>query len=202
MEPGVLDLCGAALQQMADLGVVTEPLGAPFQRAPLWEAWTTLRSWSVACSLGPVHADPQNRDQLKDTAIWEIERGLALSAMDVHHASAIRSDWFRTATRLFDRFDVLALPSAQMWPFDVTLDWPREIAGQGMDTYHRWMEVVIAASLIGLPALCVPIGFGGPDDLPMGLQLIGRRGSDARLLRLAQAWHRATDWPGRRPPEL
>jgi len=106
------------------------------------------------------------------------------------------------AAALFDRLDVLALPSAQMWPFDVTLDWPREIAGQGMDTYHRWMEVVIAAGLIGLPALCVPIGFGGADDLPMGLQLIGRRGSDARLLRLAQAWHRATDWPGRRPPEL
>ena len=89
-----------------------------------------------------------------------------------------------------------------MWPFDVTLDWPREIAGQGMDTYHRWMEVVIAPSLIGLPVVCVPAGFGGPDDLPMGLQLIGRRGSDATLLRLAEVWHEATDWPGRRPPAL
>jgi len=106
------------------------------------------------------------------------------------------------AAALFERFDVLALPSAQMWSFDVTLDYPREIAGQGMDTYHRWMEVVFAASLIGLPAICVPAGFGGAHDLPMGLQLIGRRGSDAKLPRLGEAWHRATAWPGRRPPNI
>ncbi|MFL4471406.1 amidase [Tateyamaria armeniaca] len=200
MEPGVLDLCGTALEQMGDLGVRVGPLAAPFLRDALWEAWITLRSWSVAGGLAPLHADPAQRDQLKDTALWEIERGLALSAMDVHRASVIRSDWFKTAVALFDHYDVLALPSAQMWPFDVTLDFPPEIAGQGMDTYHRWMEVVVPASLIGLPAVCVPAGFGGPHDLPMGLQLIGPRGSDARLLRLAEAWHQATDWPGRRPP--
>ena len=89
-----------------------------------------------------------------------------------------------------------------MWPFDVTYDWPREIAGQAMDTYHRWMEVVIATSLIGLPAVCVPAGFGAAHDLPLGLQLIGPRGSDAKLLRLAETWHQATDWPGQRPPKL
>ena len=58
------------------------------------------------------------------------------------------------------------------------------------------------ASLIGLPAVCVPVGFGGPDDLPIGLQLIGPRGSDARLLQLAEAWHQATDWPAKRPPAI
>jgi predicted branched-subunit amino acid permease len=39
-------------------------------------------------------------------------------------------------------------------------------------------------------------------DLPTGLQIFGPRGSDRRLLRLGQAWHRATDWPNRRPPLL
>ena len=104
------------------------------------------------------------------------------------------------AAKLFARYDVLVLPTAQMWPFAVTLDWPRDLAGTVMDTYHRWMEVVIPASLLGLPVVNVPAGFGGAHDLPMGLQLIGRRGSDAMLLRLAQAWHDKTDWPGTRPP--
>jgi amidase len=36
----------------------------------------------------------------------------------------------------------------------------------------------------------------------MGMQLFGRHGDDAGLLQLAQAWHRATDWPNRRPPVL
>ncbi|WP_299149895.1 amidase [uncultured Tateyamaria sp.] len=202
MEDGVLGTCEAALAQMGALGVHVDAVAAPFDRDALWEAWITLRSWAVAGGLGALYDDPVKRDHLKDTAIWEVERGLSLSAMDVHRASMIRSDWFKTATNLFDRYDVLALPTAQMWPFDVTLDWPREVAGLGMDTYHRWMEVVIAASLIGLPVVSVPAGFGGADDLPMGLQLVGRRGHDAQLLRLAEAWHHATDWPGQRPPEF
>lgn len=47
-----------------------------------------------------------------------------------------------------------------------------------MDTYHRWMEV-IPISLIGLPALSVPVGFGA-QGLPMGMQLAGPVGADAR----------------------
>lgn len=201
METGVLSLCEDALKQMEIMGVTVDAMDAPFGRDAIWDAWITLRSWAVAGGLAVLYADPAKRGQLKDTAIWEIERGLALSAMDVHRASVIRSDWFKAAATLFDSYDVLALPSAQMWPFDVTIDWPREVAGHQMDTYHRWMEVVVPASLIGLPAVCVPAGFGGPHDLPMGLQLIGRRGSDALLLRMAQAWHDMTNWPTRRPPE-
>lgn len=198
MEAGILELCTTALTQMEDLGVAVEPLGTPFDRDALWSSWTTLRSWSVAGSLAALYHDPSKRDHLKDTAIWEVERGLALSAMDVHQASVIRSEWFKAATKLFGKCDVLALPSAQMWPFDVSIDWPRELAGTVMDTYHRWMEVVVPASLLGLPVVCVPAGFGGANSLPMGLQLIGQRGHDALLLRLAQAWHDLTDWPARR----
>ena len=202
MEAGVLDLCAQALTQFEALGCVVDHVAAPFDSGALWQSWTTLRSFAVAGSLAPLYADAGKRDQLNAQAQWEVSRGIALSAMEVHAASVTRTNWFKTAAQLFHEHDVLALPSAQMWPFDVTLDWPREIAGTTLDTYHRWMEVVVPASLIGLPVVSVPVGFGGPDDLPMGMQLIGPRGSDARLLQLAEAWHQATDWPARRPPPL
>ena len=203
MEPGILDLCARALRRFeADLGCVVEDLSPPFARDALWEAWCGLRAFSVASRLGPLAADPGTADLLKDTARWEIAAGEALTAMDLHRLSVLRSQWFARAADLFDTYSVLALPTAQMWPFDVGLDYPHEIAGQAMDTYHRWMEVVVPASLIGLPVVAVPIGFGGPEGLPMGLQLIGRRGADAQLLQLAEAWHRVTDWPSARPPEL
>jgi amidase len=118
-----------------------------------------------------------------------------MPATEVHRASVIRSEWFQTSAQLFENVDVLVLPSAQVWPFDVDVEYPTEIAGRSMDTYHRWMEVMIAPSLLGLPVVNIPMGFGGPNNLPMGLQLIGKRGSDAALLRLANAWHAATDWP-------
>ncbi|MEM8579059.1 MAG: amidase family protein, partial [Pseudomonadota bacterium] len=197
-EDGIAEAAEAAVRQMEGLGATVEEVPPPMDAAALWEAWTTLRSWQVACSLGPLYET--RRNDLKDTAIWEVERGLKLSGMKVHRASVTRSEGFAAAAALFDRFDALVLPATQCWPFDTDLPWPAEIAGRRMDTYHRWMEVVIFASLLGLPVVAVPAGFGGPNDMPFGLQLIGRRGSDAKLLRLAEGWHQGTDWPAKRPP--
>ena len=93
------------------------------------------------------------------------------------------------------------MPSAQVFPFDIHLRWPQTVAGRTMSTYHQWMEIVMPASIAGLPALNVPVGFSR-DGLPMGMQLIGPRGADLAVLQLGDAYHRATDWPGRYPPRL
>lgn len=200
MEPGVLEQVEVGLQVLEDLGAVVEPISPTHARDSLWEAWTTLRSFAVAAKLSPHFDDPVQRDQLKPEAVWEIERGLSLTAMDVHRASELRSAWLRDALRLFARFDIVALPTAQVFPFPADWDWPKEIAGARMDTYHRWMEVVVPAALLGLPALAVPVGFH--DGRPMGMQLIGGPLQDARLLAIGRAYHVATDWPGQFPPDL
>ncbi len=195
MEDGILDISRAALAVLASLGAEVEEVAPPFSADTMWDAWVTLRSWAVTGTLAPLMAQKQH---LKDSAIWEVERGLALSAAEVQRASEIRSDWFRVAARLFETYDALVLPTAQVWPFDVNIPHPTEIAGVAMDTYHRWMQVVVPVSLIGLPCLAMPAGFGAA-GLPAGLQLIGRRGGDAALLALAAAYHAATYWPQKRP---
>ena len=63
------------------------------------------------------------------------------------------------------------------------------------------LMVMIPASMAGLPTLNVPVGFS-ETGLPMGMQIIGRRGADLEVLRIGETWHRATDWPARRPPAL
>ncbi len=198
-EEGILDLCCTALDVLAGQGAEVEAIAPPFSRDALWQSWVTLRAFSNASGLAPLMEDQQTRGQLKPEAIWEIETGQALSAMDVHAASVIRSDWYRRAAELFETYDALAIPTAQVWPFPIEQTWPREVAGVSMDTYHRWMELVIPCSLIGLPAVAMPAGFGAA-GLPMGVQLIGRHGNDLGLLALAEAYHRATNWPSARPP--
>ncbi|MEP3055185.1 amidase [Ascidiaceihabitans sp.] len=202
LEDGIDDLSQTALRQMSDMGCVVDTLNPPFSPNAIWDSWTTLRAFNVSMGLRALYEDETKRQRLKPSAQWEIEKGLALSATEIHKASAVRSGWFKVASHLFDRYDVIIAPSAQVWPFDVALEYPKTVAGQTMDTYHRWMEIVIAPSLLGLPVVNIPMGFGGPNDLPMGLQLIGRRGADAMLLRLAQNWHLATDWPNARRPIL
>ncbi len=199
MEPGILDVCEAALRQLEEMGAVVEPLPPPFPAEKLWQSWVTLRAMLNAGGKRALAEDPARRALTKPETLWEIEQGLGLSAQAVHEASVIRSRWHAHAARLFNRFDAVVLPSAQVWPFPAEWRWPQAIAGRQMDTYHRWMEVVIPASLIGLPALSVPVGFG-PQGLPMGMQIIGRSGDDAGVLTIGQAWHRATEWPQRRPP--
>ena len=201
MDPGGLATCDAALAQMESLGAQITALPPPFPAEALWESWLGLRAFANAARLGPFYHDPAKRAGLKPDAIWEVETGLALTAPDILRLSAIRSRWYQAAAQLFESYDALILPTAQVWPFPV--DWvsPQTIAGRSMDTYHRWMEVVVPAALIGLPVTAVPAGFGAT-GLPMGLQLMGPIGGDAGLLRLAQHWHMATDWPGARPPIL
>jgi amidase len=76
------------------------------------------------------------------------------------------------------------MPSAQVFPFDVTRKWPDEIVGRKMDTYHRWMEVVIGPSMAGLPVAAMPAGFG-VNGLPNGIQIVGKPRGDRDLLRFA-----------------
>lgn len=199
MEPGIVPLCEVALGVLESLGHRVEPVPAPFLAEALWDSWTILRHVAIAGGKAALHADPVTAAQMKPELVWEIERGLSTSAMEVHRASVIRSDWFRVLAGLFSRFDALVLPSAQVWPFPRAWRWPDIIAGRALDSYHRWMEVVVPVSLAGVPALATPVGFGAA-GLPMGMQIFGPRGADRMLLRLGQQWHRATEWPGQRVP--
>ncbi|WP_425038558.1 amidase [Primorskyibacter sp. S187A] len=185
MEEGLLAAHEAALEQFEALGHAVTALPAPFDRDALWHSWIDLRSLVVA---GSLRALAHRRDGLKPEALWELDRGLAFSGAEILRASSDRAAWYRTVMALFETYDALILPAAQVRPFPADWAWPREIAGVEMDSYHRWMEAVIPASLIGLPCLAVPAGLDR--GLPFGLQIMGPPDSDARLLQIARDWHR------------
>lgn len=198
MEDGLMEIGTAAVDEMRRLGWQVEDTKPPFDAGALWEAWCDLRSFSVAGSRRADYVDEARRVQLKPAMLWEIERGRTLTAEALYAASEIRSAWFRRASALFSDHDALVLPSTQVWPFPVEEVHPIRVAGIPMETYHEWMAVVIPASLIGLPVVNLPVGFGA-NGLPAGVQLIGAPGSDGLLLGLAESWHRVTEWPQNRP---
>ncbi|MDN3921213.1 amidase [Roseateles violae] len=192
IEPGILPLCEQALARLqADCGCVVEALRPGFAPEAVWQAWLVWRHTLVAARIAPfLQARPENRARIKPEALWEHDGAASLSAAQLLAASAQRSEFYRQMLAMLEGHDALALPSAQCWPFDAGLRWPAQIAGRAMDSYHRWMEVVIYATFAGLPAISVPVGFG-PGGLPMGLQLIGKPRGEAALLRLARAYERA-----------
>ncbi|WP_226341243.1 amidase [Gemmobacter serpentinus] len=200
-EPGILETCRAGLAVLEDQGAIVEELAPPFPAERLWQAWITLRGFLNAGSKGALREDPAKWAQLKPETQWEIEQGLNLTPMQVYRASETRSRWYARAAKLLARYDALVMPAAQVWPFPADWRWPQVINGRAMDTYHRWMEIVIPVSLIGLPSLAVPCGFGAA-GLPTGMQIIGRFGADAQILAMGAQYHQATRWPERQPPAL
>jgi len=193
MEPGIVELCRAALKALETIGCAVAESGLGFPPERMWESWVTLRHWLIAGNLGALYNDSAKRAQMKPEAIWEVEGGMKLSAHAVYQASAERSELYRAVLKLFDTYEYLALPSAQVFPFDASTHWPKTVNGVAMDTYHRWMEVVVLASMLGFPVANVPVGFSR-DGLPMGMQIIGRRHADFAVLQLAHAYGRMTRW--------
>jgi amidase len=201
LEPGVLELCEAALPTFRALGCEVQPHQLDVPREQNWTAWLRLRQQLVGGKLGAAHADPALRGKLKPEARWEVEQALHLGAADLYQASVYRSNVYRAFLRAFERFDFVLAPTAQVFPFDADLPWPAAVAGVRSDTYHRWMEIVTPFTLAGLPTLDLRAGFNA-DGLPMGLQLAGPLHADLAVLRLGHAYDQACGWGRRQPPAL
>jgi amidase len=202
MDDGLLTVTERGLTRMAAHGAIVEPTPLGFSADALWQAWLVWRRALVGPKVAPLLAQPGAQALIKPEALWEHRHSTNLSFLDFMAASAVRTAFLQHLLGLFERFDVLALPATQVWPFPVEQRWPRSIAGRTMDTYHRWMEVTLYATFAGLPAISVPAGFHFNRRWPAGLQLIGRPQGDAALLRIAAGYEAASACVvARRPPE-
>ena len=193
LEDGILSLCEQALARLAAAGFAVEPAMPDFDAERLWQAFIVLRQASGGSALQALHENPAHHGKLKPEAVWEAEGAARLTGPQIHAASVTRTAWHRALLKLFERFDLLVLPPAQVFPFPVETHWPREVAGRAMDSYHRWMQVSAFATMGGCPALNVPVGFDARGR-PMGMQLIGRPRGDLAVLKAGIAYEATLPW--------
>ena len=119
-------------------------------------------------------------------------QGAFLSAADYIAANRVGGMVSERVDRALDGVDVLATPVAPL----LTAEAARQAAARP----HTGGVAVFTApfNLTGHPALALPCGISGL-GVPVGLQLVGRRGGDAELLRAGLAYEKATPWSTRRP---
>ncbi|MGT2486899.1 amidase [Methylobacterium oryzae CBMB20] len=198
---GVLDVGRAALATFAEIGCIVEEATPRYDMERLWEDWLVLRALTVAANLRPFYDEPRHRALLKPEAAWEVERGWRSAPT----GSSRRWRGAPAGTR----------PCAASWR--PTTTWscraPRSsrstrpcagletVGGHAMDTYHRWMQITIPATMSGLPALAVPAGFGEA-GLPTGIQIVGPNHGELACLQLGAAYDAASSWGRRFPPPL
>jgi amidase len=139
-----------------------------------------------------------NRAHMKDTVVWNIEQGLALTAGRIAHANVLRSRVFHAMRAFLERYDFLLLPAVQVPPFPVNEPYVSVINGVKLANYMEWMKSCYLISATSHPAISVPAGFTD-EGLPVGLQIVGRYRDDLGVLQLAHAFEGATGAWRRRP---
>jgi amidase len=189
-EPEVLGVCREALKRFESIGCTVEEAVPAYDVEEAWQAFIRLRSWQQSASFAEFGPDPAKRALFNEQAVFEYETAKRQSAYDLTAASVIRTQWTAAVRHLFDRFDYLIAPTAQLFPFDIGLKWPTEIAGVSMRTYHEWMKGVCLITFAGTPSLAVPAGFSA-SGAPMGLQIIAPVHHEMDCLRLGAAFEAA-----------
>lgn len=194
VDPEVTAALQPARATLAELGCAVEDAEPDLAAAD--EAFDVLRALRFAGGYGELL--DTDGDQIKDTVVQNTRLGLALTGAQVARAQRLRTEVFHRMRELLTVYDVLALPVAQVPPFQVDVEWVQEIAGVRMQTYIQWLRSCSRVTVSAHPAIAMPAGFtaGG---LPIGLQLVGRHRNEAGLLRIAAAFEAATDAGRRRP---
>jgi len=102
----------------------------------------------------------------------------------------------RTIDDAFDDFDIVVLPTRRHTPRTIDAAIKREESDKPRNPE---LENTGQFNMYGIPAISVPCGFtsGG---LPVGLMIAGPRFSESRVLALASAFERASEWHSRKPP--
>ena len=153
------------------------------------EIFQVLRAWQFEISAGALY--DRAREHLKDTIRWNVEEARRRSLVDHARVTVAHAALIERIRGFFDDYDVLVLPTSQVVPFDIDLDWPREVDGESMETYVDWMRSCCDITLTGCPAISMPAAFT-PEGLPVGVQFVGRPRGDVDLLRFARVWERAS----------
>ncbi len=199
--PDVADAVTATAALLERLGHVVEehPFAADLESA--WIAYNQINAVQTVLDfdeLAKTVGRPVRQSDLVAFNWSMLERGRALSATD--HAAAIgvvRKANQRIQAELLP-YDVFLTPTLTQLPRPVGY-W--DMNEPDFDRYNaKWTDAafMFAFNIAGLPALSLPAAWTG-QDVPIGVQLVGRFGDEATILRLAAQIEEVRPWIARRP---
>jgi Asp-tRNA(Asn)/Glu-tRNA(Gln) amidotransferase A subunit family amidase len=151
------------------------------------EAFAVLRAVGMVAA----HADKVARhpEKVGPNVRANVAEGMGYSAADVARAASLQTAMYHRWQDFFTRFDVLLTPGITISPRPWRELYPARIDGAPTLSYVHWLALSYAVTLVGHPAVCLPVG-RDEAGLPFGIQIIGRRGGDAAVLAVAAALER------------
>jgi amidase len=174
------EICRAAVRALEGEGAAVEEVS--FDVSDGIDAYKTLRGeWMVGQQLERMAM----LERFGPNLAGNIRDGLQLTVRDTAQAENAREKVWRRFRDLFARFDFLVTPAAPVPPYPVEQNFPDEINGKKLENYIDWIAPAFLVTLVGFPAGSVPAG-KSKSGLPIGLQVVGPRFSEPRILGLAK----------------
>ena len=191
IEPDVRACFLRALDALADAGAqLSEACPSTDYPTPLWNELALAEGFA---SEGPLLADWA--EQMTPGTADIIRAGEHVTAAQYLDAQARRDAFTGAWAEFFAEYDLILTPMMQLTAFGVDVAGPSSIDRTPVDPFFDdWCPLALVANLTGQPACSVPVGFG-TDGLPVGMQVMGPRWSDARVLAVAAAYERLRPWP-------
>ena len=191
VDGGVRTAIDAAVKTLEQLGARIERVSLPHLQESV-EASTNLglaeaTSFHESQGYYPARAGDYGED-----VRGRLEAGTKVRATDYLHALTVKKMLRRDFDNAFEDVDAILAPASPI-PAPGLGENEVEIAGEKAGVRGLLVGASRPANFTGHPALAVPCGFT-PAGLPVGLQLIGPRWGEAKLLTIAYAYEKATQW--------
>ena len=137
-----------------------------------------------------------HRDDFPPQYLDWLEKGSKMSAMDFWHDQEIRTEVYDAIQGTLDKYDLLITPTLACLPVENASDGntmgPTQINGVQVDPLIGWC-LTYFANFSGHPAASIPAGLA-EGNLPVGMQIIGRRYADADVLAASATFERLRPW--------
>jgi len=198
----VLGACTSAVKVFGELGAEVFEMPDDFENAE--ELWLIVNGSYRLAQHG--HHLEKHRDRMDPALVAQLDRAGRYSAQELYRAIFLRTKMYRHVQGWFERADIVVTPTLARTALPIEHQFFDlvEIDGRPVDTMRRaWYPYTLPFNMTGNPAMSIPCGWDTA-GLPIGLQLVGRLGADATLLRAAALFEQARPWNQRRPslPEL
>jgi aspartyl-tRNA(Asn)/glutamyl-tRNA(Gln) amidotransferase subunit A len=192
VDPEVAVCVRAAVEVLADLGARVEEVDPGFED-PV-DAFHVLWFSGAANAVGHLPEGPRSA---LDPGLRDVcEQGRRMTAMAYLDATAVRAQLGVRMGRFHETHDLLVTPTLPVPAFTAGLEVPE---GSPSPRWTSWTPFTYPFNLTQQPAATVPCGLTG-GGLPVGLQVVGPRHAEARVLRVCKAYQDARPWTDRLPP--
>ena len=193
LDPEVVEGYERASALLESLGHDVEDVPPPFG-PEVFASFEKL--WGVLALLTPVM--PDNEERLMPLTRWLREQGRGVSGIEVAGAVSFMRVVARAAMAATAGYDAVLTPSLAQLPVAVGAMRDDDDPAADFLAQKRFTPFTSPYNISGQPALSVPLHWTA-DDLPVGVQLVGRTGEEALLISLAAQLEAADPWLERRP---